>query len=131
MRTKDNVVCLSNRDVESVATNVAQELGYQVLRPKSCTVMMWSLHYLLALESSLFLAFLLPTSCVQKTHLPLSWYMQVFFFKEINKFQGGKPMFPELVGGGGHSLESPEALSDEELEQNVNVWTRKPRRIAV
>ena len=29
------------------------------------------------------------------------------------------------------ALESPEALSDEELEQIVNVWTRKPRRIAV
>ena len=29
------------------------------------------------------------------------------------------------------TLESPEALSDEELEQIVNVWTRKPRRIAV
>ena len=29
------------------------------------------------------------------------------------------------------ALESPEALSDEELEQIVTVWTRKPRRIAV
>ena len=29
------------------------------------------------------------------------------------------------------TLESPEALSDEELEQIVNVWTKKPRRIAV
>ena len=29
------------------------------------------------------------------------------------------------------ALESPEALSDEELEQIVNVWIRKPRRIAV
>ena len=28
-------------------------------------------------------------------------------------------------------LESPEALSDEELEQIVTVWSRKPRRIAV
>ena len=28
------------------------------------------------------------------------------------------------------ALESPEALSDEELEQIVTVWTRKPRRIA-
>ena len=28
-------------------------------------------------------------------------------------------------------LEPPEALSDEELEQIVTVWTRKPRRIAV
>ena len=29
------------------------------------------------------------------------------------------------------TLESPEALADEELEQIVTVWTRKPRRIAV
>ena len=29
------------------------------------------------------------------------------------------------------ALESPEVLSDEELEQIVTVWTRKPRRIAV
>ena len=29
------------------------------------------------------------------------------------------------------ALESPEALSDEEPEHIVNVWTRKPRRIAV
>ena len=29
------------------------------------------------------------------------------------------------------TLESPEALSDEELEQIVTVWTRKPRRVAV
>ena len=29
------------------------------------------------------------------------------------------------------ALESPEALSDEELEQIVTVWTRKSRRIAV
>ena len=29
------------------------------------------------------------------------------------------------------ALEFPEALSDEELEQIVNVWSRKPRRIAV
>ena len=29
------------------------------------------------------------------------------------------------------TLESPETLSDEELEQIVNVWTREPRRIAV
>ena len=29
------------------------------------------------------------------------------------------------------TLESPEALSDEELEKIVNVWTRKPTRIAV
>ena len=28
------------------------------------------------------------------------------------------------------ALESPEASSDEELEQIVTVWTRKPRRIA-
>ena len=28
-------------------------------------------------------------------------------------------------------LESPEALADEELEQIVTVWTRKPGRIAV
>ena len=27
------------------------------------------------------------------------------------------------------ALQSPEALSDEEVEQIVNVWTRKPRRI--
>ena len=29
------------------------------------------------------------------------------------------------------ALESPKTMSDEELEQIVNVWTRKPRRIAV
>ena len=29
------------------------------------------------------------------------------------------------------ALESPEALSDEELEQILTVWTREPRRIAV
>ena len=29
------------------------------------------------------------------------------------------------------ALESPEALSEEELEQVVSVWTRKPRRTAV
>ena len=29
------------------------------------------------------------------------------------------------------AMESSEALSDEELEQIVTVWTRKPRRIAV
>ena len=29
------------------------------------------------------------------------------------------------------ALESPEALSDEELELIVTVWTRKPTRIAV
>ena len=29
------------------------------------------------------------------------------------------------------ALQSPEALSDEDLEEFVNVWTRKPRRIAV
>ena len=29
------------------------------------------------------------------------------------------------------ALESPEILSDEELEQIMNVWTRKSRRIAV
>ena len=29
------------------------------------------------------------------------------------------------------ALESPMALSDEELEQIVTVWTRKPSRIAV
>ena len=29
------------------------------------------------------------------------------------------------------ALESSETLSDEDLEQIVNVWTRKPRRIAV
>ena len=29
------------------------------------------------------------------------------------------------------ALESPEVLSDEELEQIVTVWTRKPRRTAV
>ena len=29
------------------------------------------------------------------------------------------------------TLKSPEALSDEELKHIVNVWTRKPRRIAV
>ena len=29
------------------------------------------------------------------------------------------------------ALEFPEALSDEELEKIVTVWTRKPRRIAV
>ena len=29
------------------------------------------------------------------------------------------------------ALESSEALSDEELEQIVTVWTRKPRRTAV
>ena len=29
------------------------------------------------------------------------------------------------------ALESPEALSNEELRQIMNVWTRKPRRIAV
>ena len=29
------------------------------------------------------------------------------------------------------ALESPEALSDEELEQIVTVWTRKPRTIAL
>ena len=29
------------------------------------------------------------------------------------------------------TLEPPKALSNEELEQIVTVWTRKPRRIAV
>ena len=29
------------------------------------------------------------------------------------------------------AIESPETLSDEELEQTVDVWNRKPRKITV
>ena len=47
----------------------------------------------------------------------------------IHSLENGS--FLETSSTGEHSVESPEALSDEELELIVNVGSRKPRRVAV
>ena len=74
-----NAVCLSDIDVETVATKVQQDLGYESLKPEQLQIVTGVLRGrdvfgVLPTGFGKTLCLLPTTSYIQKARLPLSWY---------------------------------------------------------
>ncbi len=102
-------------------TNQPREYIKEQLKELSTNSMMQTMFPNLNILANVYLTIPVGTASVERSFS----HMKMVKSRLRNRLGEANPSYLMKI-----ALESPEALSDKELEQIVTFWTRKPRRIA-